>query len=60
LYGNHFGVGVLRRTVDAANKQLTVCFIIIFRIAQGGVQVIIEIFRGGGFVGIVGVVQRCL
>lgn len=37
LHGDHLGIGVLRRTVDAANEHLAVCFVIVSRIAQGGV-----------------------
>ena len=58
LHGDHLGVGVLRRAVNAAHKHFAVGFIIVPRIAQSGVQILIEIFQCGGLVGIVGVVQR--
>ena len=37
LYGDHLGVGVLRRAVDAAHKHLAVGFIVVLCVAQGGV-----------------------
>ena len=37
LYGDHLGVGVLRRAVDAAHKHFAVGFIIVLCIAQGSV-----------------------
>ena len=58
LHGDHFGIGVLRRAVDTAHKHFAVCFVIVPRIAQGGIQILVQIFRCGGLVGIVGVVQR--
>ena len=58
LYGDHFGAGVLRRAVDAADKYFAVGLVIVLCVAQGGVQILVEIFQCGGFVGIVGVVQR--
>lgn len=58
LDGDHLGVGVLRRAVDAAHKHFAVGFIVVLCIAQGGIQILVEIFRCGGLVGIVGVVQR--
>ena len=57
LDGDHLGVGVLRRAVDAAGKHLAVGFIVVLCIAQGSVQLLVQIFRCGGLVGIVGVVQ---
>ena len=58
LYGDHLSVGVLRRAVDTAHKHLAVGLIVVLCVTQGGVQILVEIFRGGGLVGIVGVVQR--
>ena len=58
LYGDHLSVGVLRRAVDAAHKHLAVGLIVVLCIAQSGVQILVQIFRGGSLVGIVGVVQR--
>ena len=57
LHGDHLGIGVLRRAVDTADKHFAVGFIVVLCIAQGGIQILIEIFRGSGLVGIVGVVQ---
>ena len=37
LDGDHLGVGVLCRAVDAADKHFAVCFVIVPRIAQGSV-----------------------
>ena len=59
LHGDHLGVGVLRRAVDAAHKHLAVGLIVVLCVAQSGAQILVEIFRGGGLVGVIGVVQRC-
>ena len=58
LDGDHLGVGVLRRAVDTAHKHLAVGLIVVLCVTQGGVQILVQIFRCGGFAGIVGVVQR--
>ena len=58
LDGDHLGVGVLRRAVDAAHKHFAVGFVIVLCVAQGSIQILVQIFRCGGLVGIVGVVQR--
>ena len=34
LHGDHFGIGILRRAVDAADKHFAVGFIIVLCIAQ--------------------------
>ena len=60
LDGDHLGIGVLRRAVDAADEYLTVGLVVVFCIAQGGVQILVQILRGGGFIWIVGVIQRGL
>ena len=60
LHGDHLSVGVLRRAVDAADEYLTVGLVVVFCIAQGGVQILVQILRGGGFIWIVGVIQRGL
>ena len=57
LDSDHLGIGVLLGAVDAAHKYLTVGLVVVFCIAQGGVQILVQIFRGDGLVGIVGVVQ---
>ena len=59
LHSDHLGVGVLRRAVDAAGKHLEVGLVIVLCVAQGGVQILVEIFRQRGLVGVIGVVQRC-
>ena len=59
LHGDHFGIGILLGAVDAADKHLPVGLIVVPRIAQGGVQILVQIFRGCGLVGIVGVIQCC-
>ena len=59
LHGDHLSVGVLRRAVDAAHKHLAVGLIVVLCVAQSGAQILVEIFRGGGLVGIVGVIQCC-
>ena len=58
LYGDHFGIGVLRRAVDTSHKHLMVGLVVVLHILQGGVQIFIEIFRQRGFVGVVCIVQR--
>ena len=58
LHGDHLGVGVLPGAVDAADKDLPVGLVVVLHIPQGGVQILVQIFRGCGLVGIVGVVQR--
>ena len=58
LDGDHLSVGILCRAVDAAHKHLTVGLIVVLCVTQGGVQILVQIFRCGGLVGIVGVVQR--
>lgn len=39
-------------------NHLTVGFIVVLCVTQGSVQILVQIFRVGGLVGIVGVVQR--
>lgn len=58
LDGDHLSVGILCRAVDTAHEHLAVGLIVVLCVAQGGIQILVEIFRGGGLVGIVGVVQR--
>ena len=60
LYGYHLGIGVLLWAVDTAGKHLAVGFVIVLCVTQGSIQILVEIFRCGGFVGIVGVVKRSL
>ena len=60
LYGNHFVIGVVLGTVDGRYKHRLVGFIIVLHIADGGIQIFIKIFFGGGFVRIVGVVDYFL
>ena len=57
LHGDHLGVGVLCRAVDTAHKHFAVGLVIVLGVTQGGVQILVQIFRCGGLVGIVGVVQ---
>ena len=58
LHSDHLGIGVLCRAVDTAHKHLAVGFIIVLCVTQGSIQILVQIFRVGGLVGIVGVVQR--
>ena len=57
LHSDHLGIGVLCRAVDTAHKHLAVGFIIVLCVTQGSIQILVQIFRCGGLVGIVGVVQ---
>ena len=45
LDGDHLGVGVLRRAVDTAHKHLAVGLIVVLCVTQGGVQILVQIFR---------------
>ena len=58
LDGDHLGISVLRRAIDTSREHFAVGLIVVLCVTQGGVQILVQIFRGGGLVGIVGVVQR--
>ena len=58
LHGDHFGIGVLRRAIDTSHEHFAVGLVVVLRVTQSGVQILVQIFRCGGLVGIVGVVQR--
>lgn len=58
LDGDHLGISVLRRAIDTSHEHFAVGLIVVLCVTQGGVQILVQIFRGGGLVGIVGVVQR--
>lgn len=57
LDGDHFGVGILCRAVDSTHEHLAVGLIVVLCVTQGSIQILVQIFRCGGLVGIVGVVQ---
>ena len=60
LDGNHFVISVMLGAVNTRDKCRMIGLVIVLHIANGGIQIFIKIFFGGGFVRIVGVVDYFL
>ena len=60
LHGDHFVVGVMLGAIDPGHIHGLVGLVIVFYILNGGVQIFVQVFLGGGLVRIVCVIDNFL